>query len=190
MTVSVETSYLTWQNIPGNPIELKDQVYVLATPKEPLIAMVEAIQAAGIKPRVVDLKPLALARAVNEKDAIVVSGESNSVELAIVVDDIPRMVRSVYLGGEMVDTDKVGSYLQEELNRSIAFYNDQNRATPLDTDVPVYLAGEVAGSPGLADSVANLTGRKVAQLEPPLKYPAGFPVAEYLVNIGLVLKML
>ena len=186
MSISPETSHLVWQALPGKAVQ--QQVYVLATPKEPLYSLVEAIKVAGITPKIVDLKPLALARAVNQQNAIIANGESNSIELAIIVDDIPRMVRSVYLGAEVMNRERVAIQLAEELSRSISYYNDSNRANPLDRDIPIYLTGEAAEDPRLAIMVSDLAKRRVAPLEPALKLPPDFPLAQYMVNIGLVLK--
>ncbi len=188
MGISPETSQVFWQPLPGG--EARQRVYVLAVPKEPVVSLVEAVRASGRRPWLVDLKPLALARAVNRRDAIIANGDGNSVEIVIIVDDVPTLMRCVFLGGEMLDSERATINLIEELTRSIAFYNDTNRANPLPSDLPIYLTGEAAESPHLASTVASLTGRPVGSLMPPLPCPPELPLAEYMVNIGLVLRAL
>jgi len=63
-----------------------------------------------------------------------------------------------------------------------------NRSNPLPASVPIYLTGEVALNPELAQRVGALSGRTVAPVESPLSCPAHFPVALYMTNIGLILK--
>ena len=79
---SLDDSYLHWRALPLKTAQ--QQVYLLTVPKEPLHALMKAMATAGLKPRLIDLKSLALMRAVNRRDAIIANGESNSVEVVIV----------------------------------------------------------------------------------------------------------
>lgn len=183
--INVDNYSVTWQVLPGKSGTL--QVYIIGVPKEPLIAFVEALRLAGIKPLAVDIKPLALARAVNRKDAIIAHGERDTLELAIVVDNVPALMRSIYLG---VDTTppQVASRLAEEVERTVDFYNGTHRSAPLPSDVPIYVTGEVAAYPRFAENLMPTLGRNVATLEPPLSLPKGLPGYLFAVNIGLALK--
>lgn len=185
---SLDDSYLHWRALPIKTTQ--QEVYLLTVPKEPLHALMKAMATAGIKPRLIDLKPLALMRAVNRRDAIIANGESNSVEVVIVIDDVPTLIRSAFLGEELLSSDYAVGRISDELVRTIAYYNDSHREEPLDPELPIYCTGAVAGSIPFAINVATLTGRPIQPLEPPLRYPAELPVAHYMVNMGLVLKAL
>ncbi len=189
MTVSMEDNYLHWQPLTAEKSE-QMEVFVLAVPKEPFDIFMEALRMAEIKPAAIDLKPLALARAVNQRDAIIASGESNSMELVIIVDDTPVLIRSVFLGEGIVTQDYAVGRISDELGRTILTYNEINKDKPLDPEVPIYLCGGSAGGVPFALNVAALTGRTVQPLEPPIPYPDDFPVADFMVNIGLLLKVL
>jgi len=186
MTISEDDNFLHWQPISTEADQM--DVFVLAVPKEPVQAFLEALRLAELKPTAMDLKPMALARAVNQKDAIIASGESNSMELVIVVDDIPVLVRSVFLGEGIVTQDYAVGRISDELGRTILTYNEINKDNPLDPEVPIYLCGSSAGGVPFALNVAALTGRTVQPLEPPIPLPGGFPVADFMVNVGLLLK--
>lgn len=188
LSVAEEDNDLHWQILPTETDQMR--IFVLAVPREPLHALMEALLEAGIRPYAIDLKPLALMRAVGKKDAIIANGESNSVELVIIADDVPTLVRSVFLGEGVVSQDYAVGRISDELTRTIAFYNDSNPETPLSPEVPVYLTGAVASSVSFALNVAALIGRPVQPPDPPLPYPEDFPVAEFMVNLGLVLKVL
>ena len=188
MTISEDDNFLHWQ--PVATAEDKMDIFVLAVPKEPLNTFMEALNLAAIKPAALDLKPLALARAINQKDAIIACGESNSMELVIVVDDVPVLVRSVFLGEGTVTQDYAVGRISDELGRTILTYNEINKEHPLDPEVPIYLCGASAGGVPFALNVAALTGRTVQPLEPPLPLPPNFPIADFMVNVGLLLKVL
>lgn len=185
---ALDESYLHWRALPSTTAQ--QQVYLLTVPKEPLNALIKAAEAAGLKPSIVDLKPIALMRAVNRRDAIIGNGESNSMEAVIVIDDLPVMTRSAFLGEEMLSQDYAVGRMSDELVRTIAAYNDSHQEQPLDPELPVYLTGAVASSVAFAINVATLTGRPIEPLEPPLNYPSEFPVAHYMVNMGLVIRAL
>jgi len=188
MSITEEDNYIHWQLLPSEADVF--QVYVLAVPKEPLHNLVEATRAAGLRAFAVDLKPLALMRAVNKKDAIIANVESNSVELVIVADDIPRLVRSVFLGEAVISQDYAVSRVSDEITRTIGFYNDSNPDSPLSPEVPIFLTGAVASGVSFALNVGALIGYPILPLDPPLPCPEGFPVAEFMVNLGLLLKVL
>lgn len=181
-------SYLYWRALPIRTRE--QQVFVLSVPKEPLHALMKALASAGLKPSIIELKPLALMRAVNRRDAIIANGETNGVEIVIVLNDVPVLIRSAFLGEGMLSSDYAVGRISDELVRTISFYNDSHKDEPLDSELPIYLTGAVAGSVAFAINVATLTGRPIQPLEPPLRYTSELPVAQYMVNMGLVLRAL
>ena len=186
MSVSPETNFLQWQLLPNGGTE--QQVFVLAIPQEPLQRLMQTCQIVGVTIDTIDLIPLALARAVNQKNAIIAHGEVNAIEMVIIVNSLPGLMRGTWLRENSLDTDKATALLLQQIASTIEYYNDMNRTNPLPTNVPIYLTGEVALNPELAQRVSTISGRAVANLEPPVTYPAEFPVAQYMTNIGLILK--
>jgi hypothetical protein len=186
LSVSPETSYLYWQLLPR--VGAEQRVYVVAVPKESARGLIQTCKIAGITIHSIELKSLALARAVGQKDAIIANGEVNSVEMVIMLGSIPALMRGIWLREKELDAGRVTALLLQQLASTIEYYNDMNRSNPLSADVPVYLTGEAALDPDLAQRVSTLSGRTVAPLKPPLSYAAHFPVALYMTNIGLILK--
>jgi len=184
-----DNCFTYWQPLEGMSMT-QQRVYVLAVPREPVLALMAAMNAAGIRPCSMDLRAMALARSVNQKDAILANLETNTVDVVIVVDDIPAIMRSIYLGDEPVPLDVAQQRLLSELSRTINFYNDTNRGNPLAARVPVYLSGDLASDPDLVAPVEDASGHPVSHLAPPLLCPPDFPHSQYMVNIGLALKEL
>jgi type IV pilus assembly protein PilM len=189
MTVSEEDNYFHWQILPSETETAQIRVFLLAVPKEPMSLLLRAFSHAGLNPSIIDLKPLALMRAVNQKDAIIANCEGNSMELVIVSDDVPVLIRSVFLGEGVANQDYAIGRISDELGRTIVTYNEINKEHPLNPDVPVYLTGATAAGVPFALNVAALTGRTVQPLESPIPLPADLPIAQYMVNIGLILKV-
>ena len=187
MTVSEEDNYFHWQVLPVEAAQAR--VFVLAVPKEPMSLLLQAFSNAGLRPSQIDLKPLALMKAINQKDAVIANCEGNSMELVIVSDDIPVLIRSVFLGEGVANQDYAVGRISDELGRTIVTYNEINKEKPLDQDVPIYLTGAAAAGVPFALNVAALTGRTVQPLESPVTIPGDLPLAEYMVNIGLLLKV-
>lgn len=185
---SAGNSYIHWRALA--PAGDQQQVYLLTVPRRPLHALVRAVRAAGLNISLIDLKPLALMKAVNRRDAIIANAESNSVDVIVMLDDVPVIVQSAVLGEEMLSADYAIGRISDELVRAISSYNDGHRDSPLDPEFPVYLTGTVAGSMAFALNVSTLTGRPIGRLGPPLRYPAELPLAHYMVNMGLILRAL
>jgi type IV pilus assembly protein PilM len=186
LSVSPETSYLYWRQLPS--AETQQRVYVVAVPKETVQGLIQACQAAGVTIKSIDLRSLALARAVNQKDVIIAHGEINSVEMAIILDSLPSLMRGIWLREKDLDAGKVGALLLQQLASTIEYYNDMNRSNPLPANIPVCLTGEAALDPELAQRAGTLSNRVVTPLEPSVSYPEHFPLPLYMSNIGLILK--
>jgi len=181
-----DDSYLFWQRIPGRRRERF--VYALAVPREPLLIALEAFEAGGLRADVLDLKPLALARAVNQQDAIIANLESDSLDVTIVVDDLPVLFRSLALPAGLAHREPAHDLLVAEVCRALVSYEDAAPGHLLDGSAAIYLSGSDVGSIALAERLRAQTGHPIGRPTPPMHYPSDFPLAEQLVNVGLALK--
>lgn len=188
MPVSMENSSIFWQALKKE--KTQQSFFVLAVPKQPLLRLVETIRLAGLKPSKVDIAPLALARAVNQSDAIIANAENNGIDIVIVRDHIPYVMRSVFSGEETIPLESLAPRVVEELGINIGYYNDNNRDNPLPSNLPVYLCGACAIDPDLPSMVQREIGYPVGELKSTLRTPRDFPTAQMMVNIGLILKEL
>ncbi|MBI4322143.1 MAG: hypothetical protein HY675_26930 [Chloroflexi bacterium] len=179
--------FIYWQRF-GPSNSLQQSVYLLAVPRQPLITYVEGLTAAGMRPRSIDLRPLAVARAVNRQDAIIGNSESMSLDVVIVRNDVPVMMRSLYLGQDFEPVEYVNARLAEELARTVSHFNSTSQEGFLAADTPVVLTGRGAADATLAAMVEDALQYPVAAPEPPFDYPKDFPIADYMVHLGLMLK--
>ena len=186
MPLSLDSLYLSWQSMPGK--EGQQQVYLLGVPRELVDAQVRSLEAAGIPPYAMDLKPLALIRAVGEGEAILVDLEQDVLNIVLVIDFIPAIMRSFSLRDESPDMQHKLDRLLSELTQTIRFYNDSHRGRMLETATPIYITGRLLDNREASEYLRNVIDRTIQRPSPPLTCPEEMPTMEYMTNLGLALK--
>ncbi|MFC1967506.1 pilus assembly protein PilM [Chloroflexota bacterium] len=182
----LEELYLAWQVIASRDNE---QDFFLAGVSRNLIdAVVRTLAEAGLEAHIMDLKPLALVRAAGRENAIIVDMEADSFDIVIVTEGAPVIMHTVNPRGEGATIEENTRRLIDELSRTLDFHNSSNTDNPIDPATPLLLTGELSSDASVGDTVQTELGYPVAPLLPPLKTPAGLPVALYAANMGLVLK--
>jgi hypothetical protein len=183
---STNDFYLSWQRLTGRVRQRR--VFVLAVPRSVVLAALEALEVARIRPVTMDLRPLAIVRAIGRSDAIVANLEEGSLDLVIVEHGVPALIRSLPLVGSAAARDAAQTRLVEETERTLAYYDDANPDHPLDVDAPLFLTGSLATGIALAERMRAVTRHPIGRVHALGNYPSELPAAEYLVNLGLSLK--
>ena len=186
MPVPVEELYLSHQII-GERGDMQ-QVYVLGAPRDLVDAHVSAFQMAGIRLKAMDLKPFALVRAVNQRNAVIADLENESFHVIVVRDAIPNVMRGAVLHNEGLDLQQKARRLVEEVIRTIDFYNHSHPDRPLEPSVPVFLTGELIAVPSVNKTIQAEMVYTVEMPRPPIAYTEALPLSQFMVNIGLALK--
>ena len=186
MPVPIETLYLAWQALSetGN----QQRVYVLGVPRDLIDAQVRALQAADVSIRAMDLKPLALIRAVVQEEAIVANLEQDELGVAIVVDHLPALVRTFSLESENLSEPGKIDRLAAELQQTVRFHNDSRQGSPVGSRTPVYVTGKLFDSADAFDYLASVIDRPAERPSSPTPCPDALPFGEYATNLGLALK--
>jgi len=180
----------------GNQIVL----YVLAVPMMIVDQQVAALRAAKIKPRVMDIKSLALQRLIDQPTAVIVNLEPFSLSVIILVNHIPILVRTVPLEtGELTPEAKV-DLLSQELGRTVKYYNESNKTYRLPEDTAVFLTGQLFDTTqidsrleektDLATRLQSRTPYAVKLPTAPFELPKDLSITTYAVNLGLAIKSL
>lgn len=183
---AADDSFLSWQRLDGRI--RRRNVFVLAVPKSAVLTALETLEVAEIRPRTMDLRPLALARAIGRNDAVVANLEEGNLDVVVVSKGVPTLLRSVPLPGSSANLEVAQNRLVDETDRALRYHDDANPDRPLDPETPVYLTGRLATGIALTEKIRALTGHPIGRLATGLGYPSDFPVSEYLVNLGLALK--
>ncbi len=190
LPVPLEQLYLSWQTIPAP--EEKIQVFLVAVPCTTADALLKVLHQADLKPYLMDIKPLLLARVVKEATAVIVDVQPTEFDIVVVADGVPQPIRTVPLPSEALSWQEKLPVIKNDLDRTIKFFNSNNPEKPLASSVPIFVSGELADEPELCQSLSDEFGHPVLPLlpTPPLKCPEGLDPNRYMANIGLALKEL
>ena len=187
MPLPTDELYLSWQTIAAGS-EGAQQVLVVGVPRDVLDAEMRALRIAGINPRTLELKTIALSRAVNKKQALILNIEPSNFDIIIVVNGIPEVMRTIaWQQDGFTEEDRV-EHLAMNLELTVGFYNSHHLDTPLDPATPLLITGQISGDLDLMEKLPARVGYPVESLAPRLECPKHMPVSQYAVNIGLALK--
>ena len=186
MPLPLEELYLTWQlmGLKGG----KQDVFVLGVPREPVDLVIKALTEVSIKPYIMDLKALALARVANRQESLVLDLESDNFGITLVAEGSPAIMRTfIPRRGDMILEDNVRR-LAGEIVRTVEFYNRDHTENPIAPDLPVFLTGELADNPDTPAIVQDEIEYPITPIPIPFAHDTIFPAASFAVNAGLALR--
>jgi type IV pilus assembly protein PilM len=186
MPLPLEELYLSWQAIGGGRDEV--DFFVLGVPRNPADAVVQTLAEAGVKPYLMELKPLALARAANRGDALIVAVEPDCFDIVLVANGIPAVMHTMTPRGEGASIEDNVQRLTDGLSKTVKFYNTSHPETPLSPDTPLLLTGELLAEATTSKLIQAEIDYPIESLVPPLEFPPDLPLAIYATNMGLALK--
>lgn len=186
--VSLDQVYLSYQSLPGPKGETN--IFLAAFPRNTADAFVRTLRQAGVEPYLMDLAPLALCRNVNEPRAIIINAWLTHLDIVIMVDRVPQVIRSLSLPGEATSLSEMMPAIIEEFERTVTFYNSSHLEEPLDSTVPVLVSGDLGEVPESWQLLAGESSYTVSILPSPMGFPEGFNPSQFMINMGLALKEL
>ncbi len=186
MPVSLENLYLSWSSMPGTGDQ--QRIYLLGVPRDLVDAQYRTMQAANVALNLLDLKPLALVRAINKRETVIVNLEQDMLDIILVVDYLPAIMRTFALGATMASPQAKLDRLLAELNQTLRFYNDSHASSPIGAATPVCLTGRVLNNNDAIEYFRVATDRPVERPLAPLSCPGDLPVTEYMTNFGLAMN--
>ena len=186
MPVPLEELYISWQVIGAQDTE--QTIFLLGTPRNLFDPFYKALHKAGITPRAIDLKPLALARMVNRGEAIIIDLETESTSTIILVKGIPEVMHTIVVRPEELLLEERIQKLTDDLSRTVGFYKNAHPEHPLSSETPTFLTGEMVSDPKVVDLVQKNIDYPVKSPALGVKSPPDLPVPQYAVNIGLALR--
>ena len=182
----LEELYLSWQAIGGGHDELN--FFVLGVPRNLIDTVAQTLEEAGVKPYIMDLKPLALARAANRGDALIVNLEPDCFDIVLVANGIPAIMHTITPRGEGASLEDNIRRLTDGISKTVNFYNNSHPETPFSLTTPFLLTGELSADATTSQLIQAQVEYPVELLVPPLEFPPDLPVALYATNMGLALK--
>lgn len=199
LTIPLEELYISWDPLVHHPDSV--DYFALGVDRELADAVIETMKAAGIRDWMMDLKPLALARAAAATDAIVASLDYDYMEIVLMDGGYVRELHSTEIdrGQDKTDYDAYIEQFTSEVVKLLSYYQN-NTATDVNlAELPVIITGEfVAEFPDeewqssnthrLTDKISQIIGHPVYVMAAPVIFPATFNPHAFTANIGLLLK--
>lgn len=184
LPVPLEQLYLSWQNIAAP--EGKIQVFLVAIPRNTIDALFKTLRLAGVRPYLLDLKPLLFTKMAKEATAVIVDVQDNEFDVVVMSEGIPQPVRTIPFAGEELSGPEKINMIVNDIERTISFFNSNNPGKSLAATVPIFVSGELV-KPKASKSLSADTGHPVIPLSSPLQHNEGFVPTQYMANIGLTL---
>lgn len=186
MPLPEDRLYLTWQTIATT--EGGRQVLFVGVPRDTLDDEVRSLRRAGIHPRILELRAMALTRAVNKEQALILNIEPSSLDVIVVVNGVPEIMRPIAWQPTDLTVEEKAENLATTLGLTVDFYNSRHPDAPLDPATPLIITGQMSADLTLMEKLQARLEYPVEPLAPPLEYSADMPVSQYAVSIGLALK--
>lgn len=177
--------YLSWQVLSIERGQMR--IYLTAIPRETIDSIMAAAHRAGLRPYLMDIKPLCLARAASESRAVIVDLQPGSFDVVVLGEGIPEVVRSLSLPDD-ISVNERNALIKSEMDRAIMFYNSAHMDKPIDLNVPIMVSGELAYHESDWDALKGPRERLVQVLLSAVEERDGFPSARFATNIGMALK--
>jgi Tfp pilus assembly PilM family ATPase len=185
LPLPIDELYLSWQAL-DNGTAAHRQVFALGIPRETIDTCMTGLRAASVRPAAMDLKPLALARAVNLPDVLIADAEAATQDVILVRGGVPLIVRSIGLSRPPRPLNEQADALATEVQRTLDFYQSSMAAGRTPWSPVVCLTGLLGGEDVLRQKIGARW--PLVQPAPSMSIPADLPVLLYLTNIGLALK--
>lgn len=183
--ISIDEVYLSWQVLAVDRGQMR--IYLTAMPRDMVDSMVVTLQQAGLKPYLMDMKPLCLARASSEARAIIVDTRPTGFDVVILANGIPEVIRCLPLPEEASESEQT-ALLKAEMDRAVVFYNSAHMDAPIDLSVPILVSGSIATREDDWDVLRGPRERPLQLMIPTVEERDGFMATEYMTNIGMALK--
>ena len=180
MPVPLNELYTSWQAI--NISDIETAICLVGIPRSTVDAMLDTLREAGLQPEAIDIRPLALARIADERDAIIVNAQQIGFDIVVMIDGIPELLRSLPFPADTTSPDEKVAEVKEELERTIAFYNSSHKGSEITFNVAAFVSGE------LGEMLAQTLEHRVKPLPQLLSYTDNLNAGEYAANIGLALR--
>jgi len=182
MPVPLNELYTSWQAISMSDIETA--MCIVGLPCNTVDAMLDTLNQAGLKPEAMDVRPLALARVADERDAIIINVQPVGFDIIVMIDGVPELLRSLPFPASATSPDEKVDEVKAELERTVAFYNSSHQENPITHYTAAFVSGE------LGDTLAGTLEYQVKPLPQLLSYTDSLNTSEYATNIGLALKLM
>jgi type IV pilus assembly protein PilM len=188
MSLSRDDMFLLWEET-KTPKDEETDFFVLGVPKNFIKPVTDTLNGSNIKPYVMDVRPLALARALALKEGLIVSLEKSYFDIVVIFEGAVRILHGFIPVSKPEALSGLVNELIDGLNMAVKSFNRDYPQNTLAPDTPIYLTGALAANTDMAGMVQESTGHPVNILKPAaIDLPDDMSPELYAGSIGLILK--
>lgn len=169
-----------------DPDEIYD-VYALGLYRNVVERNVKELISYGAEP--VDVKPkaLALAAAVNVRQALILDLEPEALSVIVVQGGLPEVVRDLALEPDL-PRRQACEVIRSQISLSVGYYDSLNPQTPLGPETPLFVTGAGGADAALVDAALEGVPYPLRRLPRLLAASEEFPYEEYAACVGLAVS--
>lgn len=159
------------------------EVYALGLFGNVVKAGLDPLVKLGMVPADSAPKALALAATANERSAVILDVEPDSVSVVVVRDGMPEVVRDLRLDEGLSSAawaEAVGSHI----GRCAGYHDSLYPESPLEPTAPLFVSG-IPVDPGQVDAAVAGTPYSRRDLPRIVHAPQEFPYEEFAANVGV-----
>lgn len=186
ISMPLDELYLSWQAVPSKGEE--QRYFVLGVPRNPIDTLKQTLDTANIETYSIELRPLALARAANRSDAILINMEPDCFDIVLLANGLPAVIHTITPRSEGTTLEDNVRRLVDELSKIVAFNQGNNSDIQLSSSTPLLITGESTADAAASKLLQSEIEYPLEPLLPPVEFPGDFPIATYTASIGLALK--
>ncbi len=186
ISLPLDELYVSWQPTMSKGEE--QEYFILGVSRSTVDTLVQTLEIANVEPYLIELRPLALARAANRGDAIIVNMDPDCFDIVLVTNGLPSVLHTVNPRGERATLEDNIYRLANELTKIAAFSQSNYPNTQISPSTPLLLTGESAAEAMTSGLLQSQIEYPIEPLVPPVESPKNLPIAAYTASIGLALK--
>lgn len=181
ISVPLSSIYTAWTDVKISENEIA--LCLLGLPFDNVNSIAETIKLCGLRLKYLELKPLAVSRVIDEKNAIVVNVRPNTFDVTIVNNSVPEMIRHLpFSSGTAISDGDKARMVKEEVDRTVNFYNSSHPNNPLGPQTYCIVSGI------FRETLSMVMGYPVKAAPALLTYPPGIDDNEFIANSGLAIR--
>jgi hypothetical protein len=178
--VPLDSLYTSWTDIKLSAVETA--LCLVGLPFDNVDSVIETLKLGGLRPKYLELKPLAVSRVIDEKTAIVLNVQPAAFDITIVTDGLVEMIRSLPFPSLTMSDDHKAAMVKEEVDRTVKFYNSGHFNSPLNDQTLCILSGD------LREKLSTMLGYPSKPPPGLLFYPEGQDGNTFIANTGLAMR--
>ena len=176
--IPAELATMNWTRLPGRS-QIRRWLVVSATNRS-VSSITDVVYRSGYKLDALELRPFAIARAVNRQEALVIWIADDGCDAIVIHNWVPIAYQSIHWESGSLRPSQITDRAVAVANRTTDIRDT------LNSQVPVVTTGAHIGNRSeFASSIAGRLGRQTAEPNIQFDLPEGFPIHKMIVNVGL-----